>query len=83
MKIIISRDGREEFHRKWEDYAEVSLNGADYDRGQLEEIEETVSNNSRAIGRLLGILYEQKMLTPATIAKILSEHTPPSITVTD
>lgn len=45
-----------------EDFAARSLDGGDYDRGQIETIEATTRNNSRAIGRLLAALVEKGTL---------------------
>ena len=56
-----------------EAWAEETLDGSDYGYGLLEDTQHRAINNSKAIGRLVGILYTKKFLTKEEVTIILND----------
>ncbi len=71
MRVILTDEFNNGHKTHMEDLAINSLDGSDYERGELETIIATVENNSRAIGNLLGIMTEKEMINLDDVKKIL------------
>lgn len=54
-------------------WAEGALDSADYGQGIVEDAQQRALNNSRAIGRLIGVLYAKKFLTKDEVRIILND----------
>ena len=54
------------------DAAEYFLSGSDYERGLLEELSHTAENNIKAIGRLLEMLVDRRVLQSADALLVLT-----------
>ena len=55
------------------DWAEQALDGSDYGQGILEDTQHRAINNSKAIGRLVGVLYAKKLLTKEEVNIVLDD----------
>ena len=53
-----------------EDYIVKHLDGADYDRGQIEAVSATADNAVRGLGKLLSLLVDKDILTTSDIKEI-------------
>ncbi len=73
MKVKVNagyRDAREYY--SLENYAGYALDGDEYGLGAMEAAAKTAENNSRAIGRLLDLLAERRMLSAKETETIIA-----------
>ena len=68
-------------HSTIESMAEKLLDGEDYDTGSLEAASRTAMNNSRAIGRLLRLLFNKKHIDLKDCLTVLSDYVSESTTI--
>lgn len=74
-EVIVAPDTfSEKKYSSFEQYARTVLNGDDYGIGQLEAACRTAENNSEAIGRLVGILFEKGLLTGGEACEVISGY---------
>lgn len=71
MKIKLKQYGSTKTFYSIEDLFEYMLDGSDHGLGELESLNARGNNNSNAIGRLVSVLYEKKILNKKDILKIL------------
>lgn len=57
-----------------EDFVASQLDGDDYERGRLEAAERTASNACQAIGRLLDLMAEKRIINASDICKIVDSY---------
>ena len=57
-----------------EEYAECRLDGDDYGTGAIEAAADTAANNSKAIGRLLGLLVDKGLIAPKEAAVVVEGY---------
>ena len=55
-------------------YVERKLNGSDYERGQIEELEAGLNNSHKALGRLITLLAQKDLLTAPEITEIVQGY---------
>lgn len=59
-----------------EDAVTAELDGTDYDRGRLEEVEATSANTARFVGKLTERLFDKGVLSKEDIAALLTGYVP-------
>lgn len=75
MKISITEYGVVRVFDDLEDYAELKLDGDDYERerGAIEAAAATAANNSKAIGRLLDVFAGKGLLSASEVVNVLDD----------
>ncbi len=66
--------GTNKDHSSVKDYVTYNLDGQDWDLGSLEIIENAVRKNAEAIGTLLSVLCDKKIINAEELSKIVNEY---------